>query len=438
MAENVTRLSKAEIRAANASLSRVLFSGLVSGGLVFSIVLVAYFSVLFGQGTLVRLELHPLFKVFRAADGRIYGTKSTMENIHSRYQGLGSFAWINYEYTGRMMLTDARGGVGVIFLARRRERKDCHYSLRRCGQEDTFFVTGCGMEPEVAGRTDTEFSPKARVWHRFKVQVQDAGKRTQIRAKVWKDGIAEPAQWQVECFDTGPARNCKGSVGVWACSEGKKYFDDLLVKPMSAQPRVGSPEIMVVPDTKSDASLPPEAGAAPRNNARSHQYLLRENFDRFSVGTHPAEWKDETSLDLSEAADRISRFFRMNLLDFSGPWDEVVDWATIALTFCLAGLFAGIVRRRRICHRESKASIGWKCRIPFEFLPFVALFIYDGARKGAIIVLYAAAGLCAGYLWRFLHALLLARFPCVGVGPSVPYSPQKTRRQRASAGKNDC
>lgn len=268
------------------------------------------------------------------------------------------------------------------------------------------------MEARFAGRTDTEFSPKAQIWHRFKVQVGDSGERVEIRAKIWQAAGPEPARWQIDCFDVGSSRSSKGSVGVWACSEGEKYFDDLLVRPIYARTEETPPENSIGSESIARDSLSAKVNDGSEREGRSGEYLLRENFDRFAVGAHPRNWGDGLApVDFSEAADRVSRFFRMNLLDFGGPWDEIVDWATIVLTFCLAGLLAGIALRHRGRIRHSKASNGWIWRIPFEFVPFVALSVYYGAMKGVVVVLYAGAGLGAGCLWRFLHTLLLKLFP---------------------------
>jgi len=412
VAEKVARTLRAEIRATNAPLSNVLISGLVAGGFLFFLILVAYFSALFAQRGLVSLELRPLFKVFPAADGKTYGTKSTMENIYSVYRGSGSPVWANYEYTGRIMLTDDRGGIGVVFLAHYCEGKDCFYRLKRCGRGGEFAVSGFRTGITGGPQANTNVEPEPRVWYRFKVQVEDADGRTQIKAKVWKDGNAEPRKWQAECCDAGRSRSVKGSVGVWACSEGEKYFDDLLVRPIRARGGERSPNMGVQPETTRYNSSPSKAHTTWPNKARAHDYVLREDFDRFPVGAHPAEWSSGCApLDLSEAADTVSSLFGMNLLDFGGPWDEIVDLTAVALTFCLAGFLGAIALKLRAGLRCRMPCVGKKWRIPFEFLPFVSLFMYLGAMKGLAIVLYAAAGSTAGYLWRCLSMSLLNLFP---------------------------
>jgi hypothetical protein len=264
------------------------------------------------------------------------------------------------------------------------------------------------LEIEGKGETDTEVSPEARTWYRLRIRAENEGDRTRIRARVWSGRNAEPAKWQVDCFDAGAFRNARGFVGVWGCSEGEKYFDDLIVRRMPAELRQGVPDTSVRTEGIPDSAIPEGVGAASRTNELAARYLLREDFDGFRAGEHPVAWKDRIApVDLSEAADRLSRFFRMNLVDFAGPWDEIVDFTAIALTFCLAGLLAAIALGYTSSLQPSGTQTRRRRRIPFEFLPFVALSMYVGAMKGVAVLLYAIAGAGAGYLWRFLQGTLL-------------------------------
>ncbi len=399
---------KAGNRVVSAGLFRAHICGALAGGTVFLIILVTYFAGLFVQRASVGLISGYLFKTFSIAGGKVYGTRSTMENIYSWYDAPESSEWADYEYSGRMMLTDERGGIGVIFLARRRGEKDCFYSLRRCGEGDTFFLGGHRLEIEGKGETDTEVSPEARTWYRLRIRAENEGDRTRIRAKVWSERNAEPAKWQVDCFDAGAFRNARGFVGVWGCSQGEKYFDDLIVRQILGESRRGASHKSVLAEGMPDSAGGEGAGAASQSNELAASYLLREDFDGFRIGEHPAAWKDGIApVDLSEAADRLSRFFRMNLLDFAGPWDEIVDFTAVALTFCLAGLLAGIALGYRSSVQPSGTQTRRRRRIPFEFLPFVALSVYVGAMKGVGVVLYATAGVGAGHLWRFLQGTLV-------------------------------
>jgi len=74
--------------------------------------------------------------------------------------------------------------------------------------------------------------PVPEVWYRFRIQVQDRGDRTEIRANVWPEGQAEPQGWQIACDDTHPDRPRAGTVGIWSLNVGAKYWDDLTVGPL--------------------------------------------------------------------------------------------------------------------------------------------------------------------------------------------------------------
>ena len=78
--------------------------------------------------------------------------------------------------------------------------------------------------------TDTGVVPLANEWYRFRILVEDTGVRTNILARVWRDGDAEPVDWQIDCFDNSLTRLTKGTVGFWSMSSGFKYWDDINVE----------------------------------------------------------------------------------------------------------------------------------------------------------------------------------------------------------------
>jgi hypothetical protein len=59
--------------------------------------------------------------------------------------------------------------------------------------------------------------------------VEDTGFLTEMRAKVWRDGESEPADWQVDAYDNSINRLTTGVIGVWSYLRGNKYWDDLSV-----------------------------------------------------------------------------------------------------------------------------------------------------------------------------------------------------------------
>ena len=50
---------------------------------------------------------------------------------------------------------------------------------------------------------------------------------------MWADGSPEPAEWQAEAYDASSDRLTAGTFGLWSYSRGAKYWDDLLVEPLT-------------------------------------------------------------------------------------------------------------------------------------------------------------------------------------------------------------
>ena len=193
-----------------------------------------------------REEVPELFRTTDIDGDIVLGTVSQENNIHTHFQPAEALAWASYTYTGRMLaIPDEDGnfsGLGVTFLSRYTDpaidNHDQYYRLRRFSGFPTFHIAPHPQdqrEVDVAGR-DTGVNPLANVWYRFLIEVHDIGSRTQIRAKVWPEGTPEPADFQADTFDDNNSgdpnrrRLTAGTIGLWAQGDGKKYFDDLLVR----------------------------------------------------------------------------------------------------------------------------------------------------------------------------------------------------------------
>ena len=168
-----------------------------------------------------------LFAVACLAETNAFGTTSELSNIHSHYIGGCSDVWSDYTYTGRMMVTASSTGIGVTFLSDY-PNTDVYYRLRRWSGARSFHVSPHGTTI-TAGTTDTGVTATAGVWYRFRIEVEDTGSRTEIRARVWADESTEPTAWQVDCYDANPERLSVGTVGVWSMGYGSKYWDDVKV-----------------------------------------------------------------------------------------------------------------------------------------------------------------------------------------------------------------
>jgi PKD repeat protein len=157
-----------------------------------------------------------------------FGTNSRNTNIHSHYNGEGAVTWANYTYTGRMYVTSSRGGIGLTFLSQYPVESDVYYRLRRYTRKPAFYISPHGTS--VKGDKDSGVSPVTNSWYQFRIEVEDTGIRTNIRAKVWKEEDGEPEGFQIDAYDDSSSRITSGTVGVWTMGRGVKLFDDLEVE----------------------------------------------------------------------------------------------------------------------------------------------------------------------------------------------------------------
>ncbi len=201
-----------------------------------------------------------LFQVHLLSGNPALGTSSTLANIHSHYVGAGSEAWSNYEFTGRMMGTSASSAYGVNFLSDYPYAD--HYYRLRTYDGLAFYIDPHGTTI-TGGTVDTGVLPVANQWFWFRVQVENASTQTVLRAKVWRQGTAEPAAWQAECYDLSLTRRTVGTVGVWAYNAGNKYWDDLAVSGVTAPPQVAVD--IQASTTSGTAPLVVNFQAVPRN-----------------------------------------------------------------------------------------------------------------------------------------------------------------------------
>jgi len=194
-----------------------------------------------------------LFRVFDLAGEMVIGTTSTESNIHSHYLGTEFDALTGILYSGRMLISDDTGGIGVTFLSQY-PVADTYYRLSRYGS-DAFQLAVHPNSYVVSGDTHTDVVPALDTWYLFKIEVQDTGSRTEFRAKVWSEGAAEPADWQIDAYDDKPTRLTSGKIGVWSATSDSKYWDDLAVETVD-----------------------------------SSTSLYASDFENYSVGSIPADW----------------------------------------------------------------------------------------------------------------------------------------------------
>jgi hypothetical protein len=190
-------------------------------------------------------EDNSLFKVIDLAGNYALGTTSTLTNIHSHATTCYVEALTVFEYTGKMMITDPNGAIGVTFLSRY-PFSDTYYRLRRNQWQQSFHLA---PHPHATAKNfgvlDSGVNPVAGQWYSYKVRVQDTGTKTEILAKIWPSASIEPANWQIDAYDDTASRLTSGTIGVWSDGPGKKYWDDLATS-IPASQALCSPAIVDV------------------------------------------------------------------------------------------------------------------------------------------------------------------------------------------------
>lgn len=180
-------------------------------------------------------EQDGLFAVVDAGGNRALHTSSEATNIHSHYAADEGAGWSSYELRGRMRVSDASGGIGVVAYSRY-DRENAYYRLRR--YEDVGFEIAIhphdAQDALSCTSTQTGVVPEAGRWYRYRLQVEDQGDAIRIRAMAWPAGAAQPTQWQAECVDARAARLGAGTVGAWSMGPGAKSWDDFEVVPLTA------------------------------------------------------------------------------------------------------------------------------------------------------------------------------------------------------------
>jgi hypothetical protein len=173
------------------------------------------------------IEDNNLFKVYTIDNNNVFGTTSTLSNIHSHFMGPKSADLSAFEHSGRMLMTDAKGSIGVTFLSQY-PLTDAYYRLRSINGS-SFHISAHPNGKEVFGVVDSGVIPAINQWYRFRIQVQDSGIHTEILAKVWNESLPEPSDWQINAYDDTSTRLVAGTFGLWSYSSGYKYWDDLKI-----------------------------------------------------------------------------------------------------------------------------------------------------------------------------------------------------------------
>jgi hypothetical protein len=192
-------------------------------------------------------ERDSLFGVIDLNGTRVFATSSELVNIHSHLASSGADLWSSYGFQGRMRISDPSGGIGVTVYSQY-PRADVYYRLRRYDSRP-FEVSPHGTSASCSP-ADTGVVPAAGAWYRFRFEVVSSSSSNTIRAKVWREGTAEPGSWQTSCTDSSSGRPTRGTVGVWSMRDGQKLWDDLTVYRLggSSPPAAPPQPPILIPD----------------------------------------------------------------------------------------------------------------------------------------------------------------------------------------------
>lgn len=165
-----------------------------------------------------------LFGVTTLGSNSVLFSDSTANDIHSHADGNGN-VWSDFELRGRMAIDHPSAAIGVTTYSQYRTG-DAYYRLGRTSG-GPFVLEG---RPALScSSSGTPVTPAAGEWYRFELDVQDTGSSNQIRAKVWRQGDAEPSGYSLSCVDSSAQRPSGGRIGVWSGGTGSKYWDDFEV-----------------------------------------------------------------------------------------------------------------------------------------------------------------------------------------------------------------
>jgi RHS repeat-associated protein len=122
-----------------------------------------------------------------------------------------------FEVTGRMIRISTRSRAGLTVLNNYPE-KDKYYLIREEATgtaAPTLRLSAFGAGTPT-GRLDSGISLTSGKWYRFRIATDSVAGVTNIRARFWLDGTAEPSTYAIEASDSSVNRLVTGRFGVWA------------------------------------------------------------------------------------------------------------------------------------------------------------------------------------------------------------------------------
>lgn len=201
-----------------------------------------------------------------------------LDSVHAHYADPAALGWSNYALTGRLRIGAADGAVGVTFFSRYPEQADRCYILRRDKDHPTFAAAAHPQAaPPLRGQTDSQVTPQAGEWLRFRIEASVEADRTRIRARIWPESAAEPADFAIDAYDASALRLTAGTVGLWTSGDGQAAFDQIEVYPLAAGPALLVADFDRLPAGQAPAGWQ-QTGARSRYPGRNDLFrtILRE------------------------------------------------------------------------------------------------------------------------------------------------------------------
>ncbi|HEX2913795.1 MAG TPA: LamG-like jellyroll fold domain-containing protein [Chloroflexia bacterium] len=249
----------------------------------------------------------PLFETYYVRDNLAYGTAQALDNIHSHLMLPDALSWTNYEFSGRMYITESDGGIGVTFFSRYPEGKEQYYRLGRSKETPAFsLATQPAAFQPLSGVTTSGVVPMVHTWYRFRILVEGGHAQTRIRAKVWQHSKEEPAQFQIDAVDASDIRLTSGTIGVWAAGSGRRFVDSLLVAKIRTKP------------------------------GELYTVLYSESFRNHQQNQHPRDWQDSGA---RESFVQLPALFKaLDVQDDRPVWQTVTNYPLLLKPLSLTAL----------------------------------------------------------------------------------------------------
>jgi RHS repeat-associated protein len=132
-----------------------------------------------------------------------------------------------FEVTGRMIRISERSRAGLTVLNGYPE-KDKYYLIREESTgtaAPTLRLSAFGAGTPT-GKLDSGITLTSGKWYQFRIATDSVAGVTNIRARFWLAGTAEPSTYAIDATDSSPARLVAGRFGVWAGGTDKDLDAD--------------------------------------------------------------------------------------------------------------------------------------------------------------------------------------------------------------------